>query len=629
MTENMSNEEYLKKIITENYLKILGREPDDDGLNSYYQQILSKKISTDELHKIFKNSQEYKLKNPTDMADNISIEKRMECDWDERAKSNINFAIRSIETQSEKEFWDSGKSDCDGIILGKNTNRFEQILNNNDSKDMKILEIGCGNGRLLIPMSNFFGSVYGVDVSNKMINECSINVKEISNCKIQKNSGSDLSMFTDNFFHFCYSFIVFQHIPEKNIVHNYFQEVSRVLEPGGIFRIQLNGVDEKTEINTWNGIHFTHDEIVSLTFKNNFLILEESGIGTKYYWLTLKKQEHVKLTNKLDYENEVKKLYEKHLHRQPDKTGLYYFTSKLKNKTLTISQVSKLMMESEEGKAFSNFSHYTDKYWNNLDTVAKYKNKLSTDNEHVHWIDDISNRFNDYLPFENVLIVGCGNGWLERKLSDMNIGKNFDSFDISEKYIQEAKEKKENRNIHYFIDDINNLQKIQSKKYDAVFNFAILHHATEIDSAMKKLAESLKPGGLIFNEEFVGPARNQYSDEHLQLMLEVHSDLPEKFRSKYTLRPPLANFRVEPSEAIHSDLVRSTFGKYFDIVFEREMNGGIAYQILWNNIAEFENSNDVESKKWLDYLLEQDLKFSLEKKIPILFWYCVGTSKIN
>ena len=142
----MSNEEYLKKIITENYLKILGREPDDDGLNSYYQQILSKKISTDELHKIFKNSQEYKLKNPTDMTNNISIEKRMECDWDERAKSDINFAIRSIETQSEKEFWDSGKFDCDGIILGKNTNRFEQILNNNDFKDMKILEIGCGWG---------------------------------------------------------------------------------------------------------------------------------------------------------------------------------------------------------------------------------------------------------------------------------------------------------------------------------------------------------------------------------------------------------------------------------------------------------------------------------------------------
>ena len=204
-----------------------------------------------------------------------------------------------------------------------------------------------------------------------MINECSINIKEISNCKIQKNNGSDLSMFTDNFFNFCYSYIVFQHIPEKHIIHNYFQEVSRVLESGGIFRIQLNGVDEKTEINTWNGVHFTHDEIISIASKNNFSILEESGIGTKYYWLTLKKQEPIKLTNKLDYENEVKKLYEKHLHRQPDKTGLYYFTSKLKSKKLTISQVSKVLMESEEGKAFTNFSHYADEYWNELDLVGK------------------------------------------------------------------------------------------------------------------------------------------------------------------------------------------------------------------------------------------------------------------
>jgi 2-polyprenyl-3-methyl-5-hydroxy-6-metoxy-1,4-benzoquinol methylase len=620
---------HLKKEIRENYLKILGREPDEDGMNYYLEELLSKKISTIELPKILKNSREYNMRHPTDMDDNISIEKIMENDWNERAKSDINFAICSNENKSKKEFWDSGKSNCDDYILGKNTNRFEQILNHNDSKDMKILEIGCGNGRLLIHMSKIFGTIYGVDVSNYMIDQCSINIKEISNCKIQKNSGSDLSMFADNFFNFCYSYIVFQHIPEKNIINNYFQEVSRVLESGGIFRIQLNGMDEKIEINTWNGVHFTHDEIVSLASKNNFSILEESGTGTKYYWLTLKKQEDIKLTNELDYENEVKKLYEKHLHRQPDKTGLYYFTSKLKSKKLTISQVSKVLMESEEGRAFTNFSHYSDKYWNELDLVAKYKNKLSTGNEDIHWIDDIQNRFNDYLPFENILIVGCGNGWLERRLYDQGIGKNFDAFDISEKYIHEAKEKKENRNINYFIDDINNLQKIKSKKYDAIFNFAILHHATEIDSAMKKLSESLKPGGLIFNEEFVGPARNQYTDEHLGIMLEVNSDLPEKFRSKHTLRPPLANFRVEPSEAIHSDLVRSTFEKYFEIVFEREMNGGIAYQILWNNIELFKNPNDPEAKKWLNYLVEQDIKFSKQKEVPILFWYGVGQAKSN
>jgi len=333
------------------------------------------------------------------------------------------------------------------------------------------------------------------------------------------------------------------------------------------------------------------------------------------------------LSNNNSVEKTVQQLYKKILLREPDKTGLYYFVSQLESKKMTLEDVRNSLINSEEGKSLQNYSHYSDKYWNDLIRVKEYKNKLSTDNENIHWIDDISNRFSEQIPFENVLIVGCGNGWLERLLFDKKVGKNFDSFDISEKYIQEAKEKKSNRQINYFIDDINNLQKIKPKKYDAIFNFAILHHATEIDNAMKKLSESLKSDGLIFNEEFVGPARNQYSDDHLQKMLEVNSDLPERFRSKHTLRPPLANFRVEPSEAIHSDLVRPTFEKYFDIVFEREMNGGIAYQILWNNIEQFENSNDPETRKWLEYLLEKDYEFSKRGIVPILFWYGVGKSK--
>jgi len=330
-----------------------------------------------------------------------------------------------------------------------------------------------------------------------------------------------------------------------------------------------------------------------------------------------------------NFKIKVTELYKEILLRDPDKTGLYYFINLLEKNKISLEGVKKTLQESDEGKSMSEYSHYTDKYWNDLIRVKKYKNKLSTDDENIHWIDDILNRFKEYLPFENVLIVGCGNGWLERNLSDMNIGKKFDSFDISEKYIQEAESLKENRTINYFLDDINNLQKIKPNSYDAIFNFAILHHAEDLDNAMKKLSNSLKPRGLIFNEEYVGPARNQCTDEQLGCMLEIMSDLPERFHSKHHLRPPLANFRVEPTEAIHSDLVISTFKKYFDIVFERNMNGGIAYQVLWNNIEEFENPNDIEAEKWLEYLLEKDTKFSNEGKVSVLFWYSVGKSKIT
>ena len=107
------------------------------------------------------------------------------------------------------------------------------------------------------------------------------------------------------------------------------------------------------------------------------------------------------------------------------------------------------------------------------------------------------------------------------------------------------------------------------------------------------------------------------------------SDLPEKFRSKVGfLRPPLANFRVEPSEAIHSDLILPLIPKYFDVVYEKNLNGGVAYQILHNNIEEYEDNSNPESEKWLQYLLKQDIKFTEEGKVPVLFWYGVCKPKL-
>ena len=322
-------------------------------------------------------------------------------------------------------------------------------------------------------------------------------------------------------------------------------------------------------------------------------------------------------------------LYEKILKRKPDKTGLYFFVTELRKKNLSLEDIKQVLSDSDEAKSLNDYSHYSDKYWNDLEIVQKYKNKLATGNENTHWIEDILERFKEHLPFEDVLIVGCGNGWLERKLFDLGIGKHFDAFDMSVKYIEEAKNLSESRPIDYFIDDINSMKKIQESKYDAIFNFAVLHHATEVEHALQKLAKALKNNGLMFNEEYVGPARNQYSDQHLNLMLEIMSDLPEKFRSKVGfLRPPLANFRVEPSEAIHSDLILPLIPKYFDVVYEKNLNGGVAYQILHNNIKEYEDNSNPESEKYLQYLLKQDIKFTEEGKVPVLFWYGVCKPKL-
>ena len=330
---------------------------------------------------------------------------------------------------------------------------------------------------------------------------------------------------------------------------------------------------------------------------------------------------------KKEYNEIVTKLYREILLREPDEEGLIFYVESLKTKQKSVSEIKEIFYNSEEAKRIRNYTPYVDKFWNDLETVKKYKRKLATGNENLTWFDSIKTAYADLIPFKKVLIVGCGNGWVERKLFDKGIGIEFDAFDISEKYLLEAKEKKGNRTINYFVEDVNSMNSIEENKYDAVFNYAILHHVYEIDFAIKKLSKVLKPNGLMFNEEYIGPAQIQFSDSHLHLIENVMNSLPEKYRTKYPLRPAIENFRVDPTESVHSDLIKHTFSKYFDITIDRPMNGGIAYTLLWNNIKQFENPNDLEAKKWLDFILEKDSFHTKNGDVPVLFWYGVGTPK--
>lgn len=271
--------------------------------------------------------------------------------------------------------------------------------------------------------------------------------------------------------------------------------------------------------------------------------------------------------------------------------------------------------------------HYKDQYWNDLELVQQYINKNATDNKDIIWQIDILSRFKKYVPFKDVLIIGCGNGWVERQLFDLGIGLHFDAFDISEKYLTFAKKQLMGRNIDYFKEDINHLENLGESRYNAIFNVGVLHHTFRLSHAVWKLSRSLKPDGFMFNFDYVGPPQNQYLDNHLAILKEVNKQLPKRFQSRHKLRPEKKDFdEGDPSEAIHSDLVRPTIERYFDITYERNLNGGIAYQILWNNTNEFKKM-DADAIAALEFLLKRDEEYTKLNKVPILFWYGVGVPK--
>lgn len=105
----------------------------------------------------------------------------------------------------------------------------------------RMLEIGCGLGRMTVAFANTFDHVDGVDVSVSMIEQA----RELgppSNVRYHVVSGGGLEDFEDDAYDFVGSGIVFQHIPDESAIATYMQEIARVLHPGGHALLQFNTV---------------------------------------------------------------------------------------------------------------------------------------------------------------------------------------------------------------------------------------------------------------------------------------------------------------------------------------------------------------------------------------------------
>jgi len=272
---------------------------------------------------------------------------------------------------------------------------------------------------------------------------------------------------------------------------------------------------------------------------------------------------------------------------------------------------------------FDVYQDYNDRYWNDLPAVVEYINKNITGDKYTIWQKDILSRFKKYLPFKKVLVTGCGNGWVERQLYDMGIGLDFDAFDISNKFLNDAKSRAGNRKIRYFVADLNNLE-LKKNCYDAVFNVSVLHHINNISEALRNISKVLKPNGLVFNYEYVGPNQYQYSNQHLEILNDINKKMPKRFQTNQPMRPLVEDFELgDKTEAVSSESISAEFKQFFDIIYERNFMGGIAYPLLWNNTKEFQK-NDKESLIVLKQILEKDIEYTKSKKIPNLHSYFVG-----
>ena len=154
--------------------------------------------------------------------------------WDDRAEENAYYYVDNrleFGSPDTERFWADGERVLDELLgpLGARI----------DGGD-RVVEIGCGLGRLTRAIADRAASVRALDVSERMLARARDHNPALANVEWILGDGSSLAGVPDAAAEACVSFVVFQHVPDPEITLGYVREMGRVLRPGGWSAFQVS-----------------------------------------------------------------------------------------------------------------------------------------------------------------------------------------------------------------------------------------------------------------------------------------------------------------------------------------------------------------------------------------------------
>ena len=219
-------------------------------------------------------------------------------------------------------------------------------------------------------------------------------------------------------------------------------------------------------------------------------------------------------------------------------------------------------------------------------------------------------------PIPRALEIGCGGGDIALGLMQAGWFRRLDAFDVAEGAIAGAQARAAAARfdtLRFLVRDGNTLT-LEPGAYDFIYANHALHHITDLEHLFAQCAAALRPGGMLFASDYVGPSRMQYSDAHLALMNDMLARLPPEkrwdnlhgFQEKRLIeRTPLQAFLDhDPSEAPRSAEIIPVLERFFDVEVA-PFGMELTYEVLLGIVHNFD-PDDAGDNALIDAMTELD-----------------------